>query len=263
MEDIIDFHLNVNLGTFFSNIINAENFDIYYSDVIEDQYWNYAYLKKGDIDLENTIKEIILKMEQINRKPVIYITSNIMNEKLEYDINRLKLNLLSTDCWMSLENLNEFKTYKSNFDFSIYKVDKELQNTFIKAVMDGFSGDDPDDPYGKLPEGYRISYKKIFQKKWEDDIKIINYIGMKSDKTVGTATVVNNKSKALIYNITTLKEYKRKGVCKQIMSNMINELNNLNIKEVWLQTEKGYYPEEVYRKIGFKEKFLGKAYALL
>ena len=86
---------------------------------------------------------------------------------------------------------------------------------------------------------------------------------MKSDKTVGTATVVNNKSKALIYNITTLKEYKRKGVCKQIMSNMINELNNLNIKEVWLQTEKGYYPEEVYRKIGFKEKFLGKAYALL
>ena len=65
MEDIIDFHLNVNLGTFFSNIINAENFDIYYSDVIEDQYWNYAYLKKGDIDLENTIKEIILKVRLV------------------------------------------------------------------------------------------------------------------------------------------------------------------------------------------------------
>ena len=46
------------------------------------------------------------------------------------------------------------------------------------------------------------------------------------------------------------------------MSYIINELKNLNIKEVCLQTEKGYYPEEIYKKMGFKEKLLGKVYKI-
>ncbi len=261
MEEMIKLHLNGNLNLFFSDVIKSDNYDIYYSDVIEDEYWNYAYLKNG-INLTKITKEVALKMKQINRKPVIYITSNIMNEKLEQAIKSMNLELLYTDCWMCLENLNEFKTYKSSIDFSIYKVDKNLQNTFVKAVMDGFSGDNPDDPYDKLSEGYKISIERSFKNNWSDNIKIINYLGMKNNEPISTATVIYNQDNAVLYNITTLKEYKRKGVCKQTMSYIINELKNLNIKEVCLQTEKGYYPEEIYKKMGFKEKLLGKVYKI-
>lgn len=261
MEEMIMLHLNGNLNLFFSDVIKSDNYDIYYSDVIEDEYWNYAYLKSGE-DLEKTIKEVNSKMKQINRKPVIYITSNIMNEKMKQDIKELKLSLVYTDCWMCLENLNEFKTYKSSIDFSIYKVDKNLQNTFVKAVMDGFSGDNPDDPYDKLPEGYKISIERSYKNNWSDNIKIINYLGMKNNEPISTATVIYNQDNAVLYNITTLKDFQRKGFGKQMMYYILNELNKLKIKEICLQTEKGYYTEEVYRKIGFKEKILGKAYVI-
>ena len=115
--------------------------------------------------------------------------------------------------------------------------------------------------YDKLPESYRITMEKSFQKKYEN-AEIINYIAIKNETPIGTATILYNENKAIIYNITTLKDYKRKGVCKRTMSYIINELKKLNIKKVCLQTEKGYYPEEIYKKMGFKEKLLGKAYKI-
>lgn len=45
-----------------------------------------------------------------------------------------------------------------------------------------------------------------------------------------------------------------------MMSYIINDLKNKGIKEVCLQTEKGFYTEKVYKSMGFKEKMLGKAY---
>ena len=261
MEEMIHLHLNGNLNLFFSNVIKSIHYDIYYSDVIEDEYWNYAYLKDG-FNFERTIKEIILKMKQLNRKPVIYITSNVLDEELQQDIRKLNLDLIYTDCWMFIEHLNEFKTYKINNDFEIYKVDKRLQDKFIKSVMDGFSGDNPDDPYNELPEGYKISIERSFKNNWSDNIEIINYLGMKKNEPISTATAIYNQDKAVLYNITTLKKFQKKGFCKEMMYYIFNELSKLNIKEVCIQTEKGYYPEEIYKKMGFKEKLLGKAYLL-
>ena len=93
-------------------------------------------------------------------------------------------------------------------------------------------------------------------------IYIINYLGMKNNEPISTATVIYNQDNAVLYNITTLKDFQRKGFGKQMMYYILNELNKLKIKEICLQTEKGYYTEEVYKKIGFKEKILGKAYAI-
>ncbi len=262
MEELVKLHLDGNLQMFFSNVMKNKDYDIYYSNVIEDEYWNYAFLNNNKIDLQNSKKIINERMKEIKRKPVIYITSNIMNEKIGKDIKELNLELLYTDCWMCLENLNNYKPYTKTIDFSICKVDNKLKDKFVKAVMDGFSGDDPEDPYNKLPEGYKISIEKSFLNIANSNIKIIHFIGIKNDETICTATVIYNKQNAVIYNITTAKKYQKKGVCKYMMYYIINELNKLNVKEVCLQTEKGYYTEQVYRKIGFKEKILGYAYLL-
>ena len=261
MDELIKLHLDGSLQLFFSNKIKKEDYDIYYSKIIADEYWNYAYLKKNQLDLK-TIKNISLDMEQIDRKPVIYITSNILNKKLKQEINELNLELLYTDCWMCLNNLEKFTINKNTMDFSIFKVDNNLKDKFVKAVMDGFSGDNPEDPYNDLPEGYKISIEKSFNNDVNSITKINHYLGIKDNEPISTATVIYNANKAVIYNITTAKKYQKKGICKQMMFYLINELNKLNINEVCLQTEKGYYTEEVYKKIGFKEKFLGYAYFL-
>ena len=45
-----------------------------------------------------------------------------------------------------------------------------------------------------------------------------------------------------------------------MMSEIIQDLIKLKIKEVCVQTEKGFYTEQVYKNMGFNEKLLGKAY---
>ena len=77
MEDIIDIHLNGQLYLYMSNVIRKQDYDIYYSDLIDDEYWNFAYLKNKDISLNDIFNEIKSNMNKLNRNPIIYITSNI------------------------------------------------------------------------------------------------------------------------------------------------------------------------------------------
>ncbi len=259
MEEIIDIHLNGQLNLYMSNKIEKQNYDIYYSDLIDDEYWNFAYLKNREVSLNDIFNEIKLSINKLDRKPIIYIISNIIDLKLQEDIEKSKLKSLYTDVWMTLDNLEQFESYKSKINFSVYKVDEALKEQFIQAVMDGFSGDNPEDPYESLSDGYKIALEKSFNKN-NSEYKIIHYLGKKEQESICTATAVYKGSKAIIYNVTTNKKYQRNGVCKQMMSDIIKDLIKLNINEICVQTEQGFYTEQVYRKMGFIERLLGKAY---
>lgn len=259
MEKLIDIHLNGQLYLYMSKKIEKQNYNIYYSDVIDDEYWNFAYLKHKEIPLKEIFKDIKTNMEELNRKPIIYITSNIMNPELQEEIKQSNLKSLYTDVWMTLDNLQHFKIYKSKIAFNVYKVNKSLTEQFIQAVMDGFSGDDPEDPYESLSDGYRTALEKSFDEN-DSEYKIIHYLGKKEQESISTATVVYKRDKAIIYNVTTNKKYQRNGVCRQLMSDIIQDLVKLNINEICVQTEQGFYTEQVYKSMGFIEKMLGKAY---
>lgn len=259
MEEIIDIHLNGQLYLYLSNIIKKQDYNIYYSDLIDDEYWNFAYLKNDEVDLKEIFENIKNDMNKLNRNPEIYITSNITNSELQSEIKNSNLELLYTDVWMILENLEQFKSYKSKVDFSVYKVDKTLKNQFIQAVMNGFSGDNPENPYESLSDGYKVALEKSFNEN-DSEYKVIHYLGKKGQESISTATVVYRKDKAIIYNVTTNKQYQRNGVCKQMMSDIIQDLIKLNIDKVCVQTEQGFYTEQVYKNMGFIERMLGKAY---
>lgn len=216
---------------------------------------NYIYTF---IHLKETFKDIKLDMEKLNRNPIIYITSNVTDLKLQKQIENSNLKLLYTDVWMTLDNLEQFKSYKSKVNLSVCKVDKILKEQFIKAVMDGFSGDNPEDPYESLSDGYKFALENSFNGN-ENEYKVIHYLGRKETEAISTATVVYRKLKAIIYNVTTKKQYQRNGVCKQMIADIIKDLIELNIKEVCVQTEQGFYTEQVYRNMGFTEKMIRKS----
>lgn len=207
MEDFIDIHLNGQLELYLSRIINKNDYDIFLSDIIDDEFWNFAYLKNNNVDFQKVWKQIKNEMLDNNRKPLIYITS-LINNKIKEALNKNNLNLLYTDVWMTIDNLEKFKEYNSKIDFEIYKVNDKLKEKFIQAVMDGFSADNPEDPYESLSDGYKVALNESFKQN-NTEYKVVHYLGLKNNESITTATVIYRKDKAVIYNITTNKKYQK------------------------------------------------------
>ncbi len=65
------------------------------------------------------------------------------------------------------------------------------------------------------------------------------------------------KEIAYIYKVTTDINYRKMGICKKLMSHIFKRLTEVGIDVVVLQTEEGFYPEEIYKRMGFKELFKG------
>lgn len=223
MEDFIDIHLNGQLELYLSKVINKNEYDIFLSDIIDDEYWNFAYLKNNNVDFKKIWQEIKDKMINENRKPLLYITSLINNEQVEKELKQNNVNVLYTDVWMTIENLEQFKEYES------------------------------------LSDGYKVALDESFEQS-NTEYKVVHYLGLKCRETITTATVIYHKDKAMIYNITTNKKYQKCGACKKTMSYIINDLKNNGIKAICLQTERGFYTEQVYKNMGFEEKMIGEAY---
>jgi len=259
MQDIlIKNHFDVSTQLYASQRVIFNDFVLMLSDEIEDNYWNIAIKVDGETidDIKSIWPKIKTEMLKKNREPAILIpNTSLLNPST---LKPLNFEPIYQDCWMVLEEFKEYPTYKSELDINILKVDNNLKEEFISAVMTGFSGDDPNDPYNALPECYATSLRKSFDKKIED-YKLVQYLVKYNNISVGTASVISGKEIALIYNITTNKEYKRKGICKELMSNIIYSLAD-DIEIVCLQTEKGFYTEFVYKNLGFKEVFTSYAY---
>mgnify|MGYP003300294485 CR=1 FL=1 len=259
INDLIDIHINGQLQLYASNIIEKDNYKIVLSDLIDDQFWNYAYLKNNIVDLKQVWKDIKRDMKKHNRQPVIYVTSNMSSKEFEEKIKEINLSVVYTDVWMTIQDLNSFEQYKSKIDFRVSRADESLKSKFVQAVMDGFSGDNLEDPYESLSDGYRVALEKSMEKVGVN-YKVINYVGLYNEDVISTATVLYKDDKAIIYNVTTNKNYQKQGVCKQTMSEIINDLKELGITTVCVLTEQGFYTEQVYKNMGFREIMLGRAY---
>lgn len=259
LEDLIDIHINGQLHLYASNVIEKENYKIILSDLIDDSYWNYAYLKNSSIDFNQVWENIKEDMKKNSREPVIYVISNRCNKEFEQEIKDFNLECLYTDVWMVIEDLENFRNYRSKLNLKVNRVGEDLKEEFVQAIMDGFSGDNPDDPYESLSDGYRIALEQSMDK-YNSKYKIINYAGIFNEQVISTATVLYKGNKAIIYNITTNKKFQKQGVCKQMMSEIIEDLSKIGIQIVCLQTEQGFYTEQVYKNMGFKEVMIGRAY---
>lgn len=69
-----------------------------------------------------------MDMKELNRQPLTYITSNILDNELEIQLQNSKLKTIYTDVWMTMENLEEFKNHKSKIKFSVQKVGYSIEN---------------------------------------------------------------------------------------------------------------------------------------
>ncbi len=99
----------------------------------------------------------------------------------------------------------------------------------------------------------------VFFKKWLESDDFIQLIAEENGKLLSTAAVIyydlppsfTNKIgiRGYVTNVYTVPEYRRKGLAKQLLTELLNDAKSRGIKKLWLGASKLGRP--LYEKLGF------------
>ena len=241
-------------GMFFNDKKDTDNYILCTSEVMDDFFWNIAYLK-NKID-----KEILLDLEDkfksINRTSSIYIGRNDIgyNENKELLLaNGYTVN--NTDIYMSLENPVEIDI---TTNIKIVENEKEY-NDFMKVLSSAYNdvieNADENVYADAVTECYYNAVKNTMNSK--EHIHIIVY---DNGIPVSVATLNYVDGIGGINNVGTAQGYWNKGYGKQLITYLIKTFQDLGGGILTLSTEYHSKNQQFYEKLGFKEKYVMEQY---
>lgn len=237
---------------YFDNRKETDNFLICTSNVIDDYFWNIAYLKKT-FDKE-MLEE--LELEFKNTNPSIYVSRNNDNYECNKKLlteNGYKLN--DTDVYMALE---KDVPVDINIDFKIVENENDY-NDYMKVLTSAYNDsveNSEENVYADcITEGYYNAVKNTINDK--EHIHVIAYDG---GIPVSVATLSFVDGIAGINNVGTAQGFWNKGYGKQLIRFIINKFHELGGEKLTLSTEHKSKNQEFYEKLGFKEIFVMEQY---
>lgn len=241
-----------------SKRFDYDRFTIMFIEDFDDDYLNLAINLKAKNSKEFDedfikIKEI---MNQNKRKASVFINNDVLLDTVDFSSKGLEIS--DDSVWLMIDNLKNVINYKSDININIFKIRKQEEQDYPYIVNDGFTKNSEEDPYDGLSKSVIEAIKRSCY--MNDKFTTEHYIARYNDKIVGTITIMYEKEIAYIYNVTTNINYRKKGICKELMSYVLRRLAEIGINEAVLQTEAGFYPEKIYKKMGFKEIFRGVKY---
>ena len=208
------------------------------------------FLETGDIVTEFEADKIF---KDLDRNTVVYVIpfmNEIYNNREKY-FEPNKYELISTEAWQIYDNFSKLDNIKTNCNLDVKLELATDMKKYADCVMSCYQTDDKDDPYGDLDEGYKqsyINYKKIY-----DDIESEFYYIKVDNKIVGTTQSVYNNKICGIYGLAIKKEYRNKGIGKEVLKQQLQMCKGKKINIAYLQTELDFYPNKMYKKFGFKD----------
>ena len=241
-----------------SKRLDYDRFTILLLEEFDDDYLNLAInLKaKNAKEFDEDFAKIKQIMNQNKRKVSVWIHNSQLLQTVNFKEKGLEIS--DNSVWLMKENLKDFEKFKSEIPIHISKVNKEEEKDYPYIVNQGFAKNNEQDPYDGLSESVMEAIKRSFFV--DSKFTTEHYIAKYHEQIVGTMTIMYEKEIAYIYNVTTNTEYRKKGICKQLMSHIGKRLIQLGIDKVVLQTEAGFYPEKIYKNMGFKEILRGIQY---
>lgn len=237
--------------------LDYDRFTIILMDEFDDDYLNLAINIRAQnaSEFEEDFKKIKKIMNTCERKASIFINNNELLKTVDFKSKGLEIS--DNSVWLMRENLKSFITCESDIPITISKIDKQEED-YPYLVEKGFMRNSKEDPYDGLSQSVVKAIKRscYINGKFTSE----HYVAKYKEEIIGTMTIMYEKDIAYIYNVTTNINYRKKGVCKQLMSYIFNRLIEIGRDEVVLQTEAGFYPEKIYKSMGFKEIFKGVKY---
>ncbi|GHU42240.1 hypothetical protein FACS1894190_11350 [Spirochaetia bacterium] len=255
MQELIDWHFTVQNGMYFDTKTELNGVSIYLSNIIEDGFWNYAFVP-SDISLENSIETIESKFNNVNRQPCVYIANS---EDCSDKVNKLltrKYMPLSEESFMTMKSHNKL-IVKPSTATTKRVADIKTHNDFIEIFTNAYGGDKtPEQPYGELDKTYIDALIRSFSAM----NKFYHFVCYEGKNPVSIATLCFADGKGGLYNVGTAPAYRGKGYGTIATKVCIDQWFLLGGDVLFLQTETGSAVEKWYYKLGFELKFIGRTY---
>lgn len=246
-----DFYIDMAVGIYIDDRINRENYSIVKSDIIREFECNFALTLDVNSEKEfiETWENIKRDMKALGREPTFAIIPT--NEYLYSNLDNLnkKFEIVSREVWQIYDDFENVDNIETNCKMDIHLEKVTDYKKFAIELLESFKGDEKD-PYEKLDPGYieamdnYNSNNSGFEKEF--------YFVKSGEQIVGVTASISNDTFYDIHGLAIKKDYRAKGIGKEVLKKQL-QICKTNNKIAFLQTEDGFYPAELYRKIGFKD----------
>lgn len=216
-------------------------------------YWNNALIGQALSDRQIDIIEEFFT--DLKRSPTFYYENRPNLQALSDRLKARGYKKSFEDNWVFWgSQLIDSKHFES-----VRKVNTKADlEVFLKTLDACYQADDPQNPYGELGD-----YIQSAKKAWENNHasnKIEYFVIYKDKLPVSVASLTNYKGVGYISNVGSLREVRGQGYGKAatlfcVKQSLLND-NTVHC----LATEEGDYPNEFYKRIGFKSKFNAVGY---
>lgn len=239
---------------YFDNRKENEDYLLCFSNVIDDHFWNIAYLKSKLNKEKLEVLEAEFKL--INRNPSLYIGKSnynyAENKRLLLE-NNYKLN--DSDVYMKL---NKMVPIDINIDIKVVESKKEYNDymsVLTSAYNDSTENANENVYANAITEGYYNAVKNTINSK-----EHFHFIAYDRDIPVSVATLSYVDGIGGINSVGTAQGYWNKGYGKQVIKYAIKKFEELGGGILTLNTEYKSKNQEFYEKLGFKEEFVIEQY---
>ena len=237
-------------GMFFDNKDETKDYVLLTSNLMDDFFWNLAYLKNKTSD--DIILEIENKLSNMNRKFCLYIgrDDEYFNENKNL-ILKSKYKLKDTDVFMIRDT-----SFVSEINIKVKVVETEKEyNDFMKVLSSAYN----DDVENSNENVYADAVTKCYYdaiKMTINNGKTYHIIGYDNDMPVSVATLNISGDIGAINNVGTMQGYWNKGYSRQVISYLVNFFKEKGGKDLILCTEYHSKDQKYYEKLGFKEVYV-------
>ena len=235
---------------YIDEIKTCHDYKIVRSDFIDDKDNNFVFdLKFSNIASFEMLYKVAAK-ELKDREPRFYILKSEKNAKF-LDYFKSKYNICCEDSWF-FTNVEKLKlNHKAKIDIDIEL--SQNKQEIIDTILEGFSNDDLDGQNNEIFPAYRECLNnKLSVPVGGTPYKTYHYVAKHNGKVIAISTITTDCKDAFLDNVTTLKEYRRLGVAKEVLTFIINQLKLKNVKNIIFTTIAGAYTEEIYKSLGFQ-----------
>lgn len=248
------FNIYANLGFQIDGVDKFKNYSIAYHNKIKDYWYNFITDIKADTkeEFDKIMLEASSNMKEKNREVAIavlpYMKEIYNNRETFFDSG---YELVSKEVWQIFNNFEELDNIKTNCLLNV-KLEKTTDmKLYSKEMIKAYQTGEKEDPYGDLDSVYEEVYENY--KKPQNEYTEDFYFAQINDKIVGVTSGICDNEIYGIYGLAVKKEFRGKGIGKEIIKQQLQMCKSKNLKLAFLQTEEGYYPAYMYRKLGFKD----------
>lgn len=248
-------------GIYIDELIDLKWARIYISEIITDEFQNYAEIETLEDNFDEKISKIEAEMLKRNRKPAIYLAPFSRPLKASKKLIGKNYQLVLEDAWMILRDDYKLPPWEETKHIKHISSSGELFNDFEQVITKGYSGEkSADNPYGGTPMANFIEATKREFKNSSFVNRLEGYLIYDDKKPVATSLLLHDNEGGYIAGVASIPEVRGKGFGKLVSQFACMRSRHLGCKTTFLGTEAGSRNEEFYKRLGFKTEFTCSCY---